>query len=155
MADRIAIVMDGKLMHVGIHEETFEKPVDSRVASFVGFENMLKGKVISADRGLLRIEAGETVTDAFGDLEVGSQAYAFLRPENIVLSKTPTQSSIRKSLRGRVIDVWTLGALVRVKVDCGVILNSLITRQSAEKLGLFPGVPVYAQFKASSVHVLH
>jgi molybdate/tungstate transport system ATP-binding protein len=94
------------------------------------------------------------VIDAFGDLEVGSQAYAFLRPENIVLSKTPTQSSIRKSLRGRVIDVWTLGALVRVKIDCGVVLNSLITRQLVDELSIFPGVPVYAQFKANSVHVL-
>ncbi|MCO5383064.1 MAG: hypothetical protein NHB15_14090 [Methanosarcina barkeri] len=72
------------------------------------------------------------VIDAFGDLEVGSQAYAFLRPENIVLSKTPTQSSIRNFLQGRVIDFWTLGALVRVKIDCGIVLNSLITRQSAE-----------------------
>ncbi|MDR7664533.1 TOBE domain-containing protein [Methanosarcina sp. Z-7115] len=72
----------------------------------------------------------------------------------MVLSKTPTQSSIRNSLQDRVIDVWTLGALVRVKVDCGVILNSLISRQSAEELGIFPGVPVYTQFKASSVHVL-
>jgi molybdate/tungstate transport system ATP-binding protein len=154
MADRIAIVMDGKLMQTGIPEEIFEKPVDSRVASFVGFENMLKGRVISADRGLLGIEAGEIVIEASGDMEVGDRVYAFLRPENVVLSKTSTQSSIRNSMQGRVTDVWILGALVRVKVDCGVILNALITRQSAEEMGIFPGVPVYAQFKASSVHVL-
>lgn len=154
MADRIAIVMDGKLMQVGVPEEIFEKPVDSRVANFVGFENMLKGKVISADRGLLEIETGNMVIDASGDMEVGSQVHAFLRPENIVLSKTSTQSSIRNSLQGRVTDIWTLGALVRVKVDCGIILNALITRQSAEEMGIFPGVSVYAQFKASSVHVL-
>jgi molybdate/tungstate transport system ATP-binding protein len=154
MADRIAIIMDGKLMQVGVPEEIFEKPVDSRVASFVGFENMLNGRVISADRGLLRIEAGEIIIDASGDLEVGSQVHAFLRPENIALSKTSAQSSIRNSLQGRVTEVWMLGALVRVKVDCGVLLNALITRQSAEEMGILPGVPVYAQFKASSVHVL-
>lgn len=154
VADRIAIIMDGKLMQVGVPEEIFEKPVDSRVASFVGFENMLNGRVISADRGLLRIEAGEITIDASGDIEVGSQVHAFLRPENIALSKTPAQSSIRNSLQGRVTEVWMLGALVRVKLDCGVLLNALITRQSAEEMSIFPGVPVYAQFKASSVHVL-
>jgi molybdate/tungstate transport system ATP-binding protein len=154
MADRIAIVMDGKLMQIGIPGEIFEKPVDSRVASFVGFENVLKGRVISADRGLLGIETGEIVIEASGEMEVGERVYAFLRPENVVLSKTSTQSSIRNSMQGRVTDVWILGALVRVKVDCGVILNALITRQSAEEMGIFPGVPVYAQFKASSVHVL-
>ena len=142
------------LCRLGLPEEIFEKPVDSRVANFVGFENVLKGRVISADRGLLRIETGELIIDASGDMEVGSQVYAFLRPENIVLSKTSTQSSIRNSIQGKVTDIWMLGALVRVKVDCGVILNALITRQSAEEMGIFPGVPVYAQFKASSVHVL-
>jgi molybdate/tungstate transport system ATP-binding protein len=154
MADRIAIVMDGKLMQVGIPEEIFEKPADSRIASFVGFENILKGKVISADNGLFRIETDSTVIEASGDIEVGEHVYAFLRPENIVLSKTSTESSARNSLQGTVADIRVLGALVRVKVDCGVTLSALITRQSAEEMGFFPGLPVYAQFKASSVRVL-
>jgi molybdate/tungstate transport system ATP-binding protein len=154
MADRIAIVMNGKLMQVGTPEEIFEKPADSRVASFVGFENMLKGKIISADNGLLRIETDSMVFEASGDIEVGEQVYAFLRPENIVLSKTCTESSIRNSLQGTVTDIQVLGALVRVKVDCGVTLSTLITRQSAEEMGFFPGVPVYAQFKESSIRVL-
>ncbi|AKB34856.1 Tungstate ABC transporter, ATP-binding protein WtpC [Methanosarcina siciliae C2J] len=154
MADRIAVVMDGKLIQVGTPEDIFEKPVEGRVASFVGFENVLKGRVISADQGLLRIRVGEVVIDAAGDMEVGDQVYAFLRPENIALSKSSTQSSVRNSLQGRVTEVWVLGALVRVKIDCGVSLNVLITRQSAEEMELFPGVRVYAQFKASSVHVL-
>jgi molybdate/tungstate transport system ATP-binding protein len=75
-------------------------------------------------------------------------------PENIALSKTSAQSSIRNSLQGRVTEVWTLETLFRVKVDCGFLLNALITRQSAEEMGILPGVQVYAQFKASSVHVL-
>jgi molybdate/tungstate transport system ATP-binding protein len=154
MADKIAIVMDGKLIQVGTPEEIFEKPVDARVASFVGFENILKGRVISVDRGLLEIETGDMIIEASGDIGVGNQVYALLRPENIALSKTSAQSSIRNSLQGKVSEVSILGALVRVKVDCGVTLNALITRQSAEEMGIFPGVPVYAQFKASSVHVL-
>lgn len=154
MADRIAVIMDGKLMQVGTPEEIFEKPVDSRVASFVGFENMLSGRVTSADRGLLRIEAGKIAIYASGDIEAGSEVHAFLRPENIVISKTSAQSSIRNSLHGRVTEVWILGALVRVKIDCGILLNALITRQSAEEMDIHPGVPVYVQFKASSVHVL-
>lgn len=95
---------------------------------------MLNGKVISADRGLLRIEFGEIIIDASGDIEVGSQVHAFLRPENIVISKTSAQSSIRNSLQGRVTEVWMLGTLVRLEVDCGVFLNTLVTQQSAEKM---------------------
>jgi molybdate transport system regulatory protein len=74
------------------------------------------------------------IIDASGNIEVGSQVHALLRPENIALSKTSTDSSVRNSLQGRVTEVWTLGALVRVKVDCGILLNALITRQSAEEM---------------------
>jgi len=68
MAYRITIIIDGKLMQVGIPGGIFEKTIDSRIASFVGFENMLNGKVIFADRGLLRIEAGERIIHASGIL---------------------------------------------------------------------------------------
>ncbi|HWR26211.1 MAG TPA: TOBE domain-containing protein, partial [Methanosarcina sp.] len=108
---------------------------------------------ISSELGLLRIETEELIIEASGNIEVGSYVYAFLRPESIVLSKTPAQSSIRNSLQGRVTDISILGALIRVKVDCGVILNALITRQSAEEMNIFLGIPIFVQFKASSVHL--
>ncbi len=154
MADKIAVVMDGKLVQVGTPEEVFEKPANDMIADFVGFENVLKGRVLSREKGLLRIEAEGTVLEAAGEVEVGNMVHVGLRPENIVLSKTFTQSSIRNSLKGTVIEVQSLGALVRVRMDCGLLLNALVTRQSAEEMGLAPGVPVYAQFKASSIHVL-
>jgi len=154
MADKIAVVMDGKLVQVGTPEEIFEKPANDRIADFVGFENVLKGRVLSCEGGLLRIEAEGAVLEATGEAEVGDTVHAGLRPENIVLSKIFTQSSIRNSLKGTVTEVQSLGALVRVRVDCGFPLNVLVTRQSAGEMELAPGVPVYAQFKASSIHVL-
>ncbi|AKB26481.1 Tungstate ABC transporter, ATP-binding protein WtpC [Methanosarcina sp. MTP4] len=154
MADKVAVVMDGKLVQVGTPEEVFEKPANDVIADFVGFENVLKGRVLSCEEGLLRIEAEGTVLEAAGEVEVGNMVHVGLRPENIVLSKTFTQSSIRNSLKGMVIEVQSLGALVRVRMDCGLLLNALVTRQSAEEMELAPGVPVYAQFKASSIHVL-
>lgn len=154
MADKIAVVMDGKLVQAGTPEEIFEKPANDRIADFVGFENVLKGRVLSCEEGLLRIEVEGTVLEAAGEAGIGDTVHAGLRPENIVLSKTFTQSSIRNSLKGTVIEVQSLGALVRVRVDCVFPLNALVTRQSAEEMGLAPGVSVYVQFKASSIHVL-
>ncbi|MDD4497510.1 MAG: ATP-binding cassette domain-containing protein [Methanosarcinaceae archaeon] len=156
MADRIAVVMDGKLVQVGTPEEIFDRPIDSHVAGFVGFENVIKGKVVSEDAGILRLEADGFLLEAAAFARVGETVYAWLRPENIVLSKSSAQpdTSIRNSVKGTVAGIQELGALVRVKVDCGFILNSLITRQSAVEMGLAPGSPVFAQFKVSAVHVL-
>ena len=49
------------------------------------------------------------VIEASGDIEVGENVYASLRPENIVLSKTCTESSIRNSLQGTVTDIQVPG----------------------------------------------
>jgi molybdopterin-binding protein len=46
------------------------------------------------------------------------------------------------------------GALVRVEVDCGVRLIALVTRPSADELGLVPGRPVSASVKASAIHLI-
>ncbi|HIH74232.1 MAG TPA: TOBE domain-containing protein [Methanosarcina sp.] len=99
---------------------------------------------------ILCIETGETVVDGSGKVNAGDTVFAFLRPENIALSKTSAQSSIRNSLQGRVTEVWILGALLRVKVNCGITLNATTTRQSTEGMDTSPG----SRFKASSVHVL-
>lgn len=55
---------------------------------------MLSGRVISSDRRFLRIEAGKIFINASGNIEDGNQVHTFLRPENIALSKTSTQSRV-------------------------------------------------------------
>jgi molybdopterin-binding protein len=39
-------------------------------------------------------------------------------------------------------------------VDCGFVLDALITRRSREELNLTPGAPVTAAIKATSVHLV-
>lgn len=156
MADRIAVIMDGRLVQVGSPKEVFEQPLDSEVAVFVGFENVIECKVVLAEAGILSLEAEGFFLEAPGSAKIGETVYAWLRPENIVLSKSSKKnnSSARNFLKGRVVGLQELGALVRVKVDCGFSLNVLLTRQSAVEMNLAPETPVFAQFKASAVQVL-
>jgi len=56
------------------------------------------------------------VINASGEAEAGDTVYAFLRPENIVLSKTSAQSRIRNSLYGWVTEIWIPGAPVRERL---------------------------------------
>lgn len=63
--------------------------------------------------------------------------------------------SARNSLRGRVIRV-TPGAVnteVVVEVADGVEVVAIITKESAERLGLAAGKEVYAVVKASDVMI--
>jgi molybdate transport system ATP-binding protein len=46
------------------------------------------------------------------------------------------------------------GPLVRVGIGGPVAVSALITRLSAEEMGLVEGMPVVATFKASAVHLI-
>ena len=75
----------------------------------------------------------------------------------ITLSRETPSGSARNVLRGAVQEVIPEppdGERVRVLLSTRPPLTAEITRQSAEALGLDPGVQVYASFKATGVSVL-
>jgi molybdopterin-binding protein len=81
-------------------------------------------------------------------------AHIAIDPEDVILSLTELSSSARNCLAGTIKRVSMEDALVKVYIDVGTELTSLITGDSLEKLKLKPGMRIYATFKAAAVHVL-
>ncbi|HJH29141.1 MAG TPA: ATP-binding cassette domain-containing protein [Methanosarcinaceae archaeon] len=156
LADRVAVMMDGRIVQVGTPDEVFDKPVNDEVAHFVGVENVLKGEVIESSNGVCVLDIGGKVLEAVSECATGDTVYACLRPENVTLSKTGVNSSARNSFKGSLLEVERMGALVRAKVDMdgSFLLNAFVTNQSADELGLTCGETVVVSFKASAVHVV-
>jgi len=62
--------------------------------------------------------------------------------------------SARNQLRGRVLGVYTEGLMAEVRIAVGdQELVALITRGSAERLGIKVGEPVYAIVKSTEVMI--
>lgn len=154
LADRIAVVMDGRIVQVGTPEEVFNRPVNNEVAHFVGVENLLKGTICARDDGISIIDINGTQVEAVSDVDVGRDVDVYLRPESVTLSKTHFKSSARNSFEGRVLEIEPRGALSMVRVDCGFVINALLTGQSVEDLGLLPGGDAIVSFKTAAVHVI-
>jgi len=75
-----------------------------------------------------------------------------IRPEDIMVSREKSKSSVRNVLKVKIVKIVPLGPLVRVKMENSLV--ALITKQAAEDLDLHDGDDVYAIFKATSVHVV-
>ena len=153
LANRIAVMRDGTIIQVDSPRKVFNKPKDEFVAKFVGFENLFDGKIINAKDGLAEIDIGgvliEAVTEKTGGCVVG------IRPDNIIVSNSPLQSSMRNSLKGRIVDYLDMGALINLIVNVdGVEFIVQITRISFDRMGIKEGKEVYLSFKASSVHII-
>ena len=86
--------------------------------------------------------------EAVSDYPVG------IRPEDVTVALSRISSSARNSLAGMIS--WTVfnGPLCRVEIDCGFPLVALVTKRSAEEMGLKKGTQVYGTVKAVSIHVI-
>jgi tungstate transport system ATP-binding protein len=154
LADRIGVLLDGKLVQTGDATDIFHSPQNKEVAHFVGMENILKGVVLANNDGMVTVDIGDDAIEAVSSYPVGKTVYACVRPEDITLALSSTQSSARNSFKGDIVQVTTLGPLSRVEMNCGFRLIALVTRMSAEELNLRAGRQVYATFKATGVHIM-
>jgi molybdopterin-binding protein len=150
LADRVAVMQDGRIVQTGTPDEVFRRPATEFVAAFTGMENVYCG--ISRVRdGEAAIDLGEivvrTVTAIEGDVCVG------IRPEEVILSRQPFESSAANTFPGTVAEIRRNGMFSRVVVDAGLPFVAVLTRQSVARLALVEGEPASVTFKASAVHV--
>jgi tungstate transport system ATP-binding protein len=154
LADRIGVMIEGELVQVGKPTEIFSTPKDLRVAHFVGVANILKGTVNSNREGLVHIDIHGRDVEAIADRYPGDEVHLCIRPEDITLSLSGASTSARNSFSGQITGLALSGALARIELDCGFPLVALITKQSAEELGLQIGKQAHVSFKATAVHVI-
>lgn len=154
LAHRISVMMEGELIQVGKPEDIFYAPSDIRVARFVGVDNILKGSISSNDGGLAQIRLNSHSLEVVTDHRTGEEVHVFIRPEEITISLQPPSSSARNTFSGQVKLLALSGPLAKVEIDCGLTLVALITKRSAEDLGLKVGQQVHASFKATAVNVI-
>jgi tungstate transport system ATP-binding protein len=155
LANRIAVVIDGRIGQIGTSKQIFYQPMNRAVAHMVGVEDILDGVVTENEAGLAAIDVNGVRIIACSGVSPGTPVTLYMRPEDITLyEKDNIRSSAQNKFTGRIIEVVPIGPTVRVKVDAGVKLSAVITQRSFEELGLGVGNETELTFKASAIHVV-
>ena len=82
MADRIAVMSNGKIEQLGAPGDLYERPQTAFVAGFLGVSNLLQGEVAGPDA--VRLRDGTTVRTRAGSLNGRTGAVAVgIRPEKV------------------------------------------------------------------------
>jgi len=149
---RAALLFNGKVVEVGLVEEIFLKP-SVNLASFTRSENIFTGTARVINNGTSLVEVNDKVQIQVAFKRTGKTTI-FIRPEDIIVSKIPLESSARNVFKGRIIEVSDQGSIVRLKIDAGEIFTTQVTKFSFEKMKLNIGSEVFISFKASSVHLI-
>jgi len=120
MADRIAVLRDGRLEQVGPPRELYERPANRFVAGFLGETNFVEGHVSGA-RGpqvLIRTAIGELCSATFDQtVEQGDKVVCSIRPESVRLGRAAAEAGNR--FEGTVTGTMYLGQMARhqLRVD--------------------------------------
>ena len=155
LADRMAMVIDGRIGQIGTSTQIFYQPMTRAVAEMVGVEDILDGVVADNEAGLATIDVNGVRIAACSDASPGTPVTIYMRPEDITFyEKDNIRSSARNMFTGQIREVVPMGPMVRLKVDVGINLTGVITQRSLEELGLAQGKETELAFKASAIHVV-
>jgi spermidine/putrescine transport system ATP-binding protein len=134
MSDRIAVMKDGVIEHLGTPREIYEHPKTRFVAGFIGTSNLLTGRVSAVSDGEAVLAAGSgeriMVETSQREVSVGDELEVTVRPEKIRISVTaPGPSGC--ALRGTVTEVVYLGTATNFNVTTSTGADVVVFVQNA------------------------
>ena len=152
MADRIALMNDGRIEQLAPAREIYEHPASYFAADFIGAMNFFRGRVndgaLDTGIGVLRAEQG-AATD-------GSEAWIAVRPEKLSLHREqPRETDNRVRARVRQLAYFGDDVLVQLTAD-GVDreLRARLPAETMDALRLAEGDEVWCGFAARHARLL-
>ena len=138
MSDRIAVMNDGSIEHLGTPREIYEHPRTRFVAGFIGTSNLLTGTVtrLDGDHAIIRISQDEQIIVPVQDRAVseGSRLELTVRPEKIDLT-TERPAGEGCALRGTVTEVVYLGTSTNFSVTTSAGADVVVFQQNSASAG--------------------
>jgi molybdate/tungstate transport system ATP-binding protein len=147
LAERAAVMNDGRIEQRGEIGDIFKKPNSAFVADFVGMKNLFHAEF----RGTKALVSGLEME--LGITQINRHGYIAVRPEDIVISRRRFSSSMRNSFPAVIAAIIDQGFYYEIRARSGeVTFTSLITKSSLIELELQEGTEVVVSFKAAAVH---
>jgi putrescine transport system ATP-binding protein len=138
LASRIAVMNRGEIVQIGTPTEIYEFPTTRFVADFIGSVNMFEGRLIEDLPDRVRIQSDELGGVIYVDHGISSApgiaVWAAIRPEKIVIQRTPPVDARENCVRGVVTEIAYMGdmSVYLVRIDSGKVLR--VTLPNVERL---------------------
>jgi len=155
IADRIAVLIDGRLAQIGRRDAVLEQPSTPEIAHVVGMTNLVQGVVIDErrdDLALVEVDAEHRVA-ARTDCAPGTRVWIGIRPEHLKLDVG--RGAVDPIGKGVVREVVNDGVSVTVQVDwAGAELRTHLMAGRGLARTLRAGVSVSLSASPKHVHLI-
>lgn len=148
LAERAAVIHQGRIEQVGATSEIFRRPGSPLVAEFVGMKNVFPAvfQGTKADLGRIALQLDAPVP--------ATRKYVAVRPEDVSISKNASQG-VANVIRARVVGIENNGLYYDVFAEAGgLVFQTLATKSRLLDTALAEGSTAYVAIKSSSIHTL-
>jgi spermidine/putrescine transport system ATP-binding protein len=155
MADRLAVMNEGRIEQVGSPREVYEEPASAYVADFLGVSNMLDAQVVGADSdGRCRVRIGDSELFASrGDTSARGPVKVVVRPERVrVEAPGETGENRLPGIIERIVYAGAISQLV-VTLDRGTPIRCMLANDGAGS-SFDRGAPVSVYLPCEALRVL-
>lgn len=122
VSDRIAVMSQGVIQHVGAPKDIYQRPANCFVSTFIGRTNLLEGRLEISDSGaFLVFKNGYRV-------EMGNVRVEHQKSQNVLISARPEELLVEPVLEGEGIT-----ATVDERVFLGLNTHYFVTLETGEK----------------------
>ena len=134
VADRIALMHQGRLAQVGTPVEIYERPGSRWVAGFVGDVNLIEARVTAVYPSFVTLECGALRLRAAPAAVAPGPVAIALRPEKIRISRPVPEGDLENGAAGVVTDIGYLGTLsvYKVRLGGGLVLKVAVMNEQRE-----------------------
>lgn len=155
LADQVAAMDSGVIQQIGSVADVFNRPKNALLAKLFGVETIALGEIVGASEGLATVRVGSTQLIAVAPERLSRHVHVCIKGEDVALQRgSGAQSSVRNHLDATIVSIVMEGPLVRLSLDCGFPLTSLVTRPACEELQLAVGDRIVAMLKAPAIHLI-
>jgi putrescine transport system ATP-binding protein len=159
MADRLAVMSEGRILQIGTPGEVYEAPTCRFAAEFIGSTNLFKGVLASDGARIFNcsdLDAPLQVQDPV-NARAHSEAHISLRPERITMSLRPAEQEFNRAV-GKVEQYAYMGSytLYYIRLGSGRLIAVDVSRMAAQAMERAPdyGDIVYLSWGADTLVVL-
>jgi spermidine/putrescine transport system ATP-binding protein len=155
MADRLAVMKEGRIEQVGSPREVYEEPASAYVADFLGVSNLLDAQAIGTDsEGRCRVRVGDfELLASCGHTLAKGPVKVVVRPERVRV-EAPVETGENR-LPGKIERIVYAGAISQlvVTLDRGTPIRCMLANDGAGS-SFDRGAPVSVYLPCEALRVL-
>jgi putrescine transport system ATP-binding protein len=141
MADRLAVMNDGRIIQTGTPDEVYESPSCRFAAEFIGSTNLFKGVLQSDESRLFNCVDLDVPLQVHNPMNarVSLEAHISLRPERVTMSFQPADQEFNRAV-GKVEQYAYMGSytLYYIRLGSGRLMAVDVSRMAVRAMARAP-----------------